>query len=69
MKVKRKLTLLKKRSVLLRISSVNVTKSNVTFTEEIVNGKRHFLCSVLTRFDLKVKLTASYELRNFQFAS
>ena len=28
----------------LRISSVNVTKS-VTFNEEILNGKLHFLCS------------------------
>ena len=35
----------------LRISSVNVTKSTVpcclaTFTEEILNGELHFLCSV-----------------------
>ena len=31
----------------IRISSVNVTKSNlVTFTEEILNGKLHFLRSV-----------------------
>ena len=35
----------------LRNSSVNVTKSAVTedlvtFTEEILNGKLHFLCSV-----------------------
>ena len=29
----------------LRISSVNVTKSLVTFNEEILNGKLHFLCS------------------------
>ena len=37
----------------LRISSVNVTKSAVpadlvTFTEEILNGKLHFLCSEKT---------------------
>ena len=36
----------------LRISSVNVTKSAghadlVTFTEEILNGKLNFLCSLL----------------------
>ena len=42
----------KKSSFPLRISSVNVTKSAVssyqmvTFTEEILNGKLHFLCSV-----------------------
>ena len=40
----------KKWSVPLMISSVNVTKSAVsadlvTFTEEILNGKLHFLCS------------------------
>ena len=30
-----------------KISSVNVTKSDlVTFTEEILNGKLHFLCGV-----------------------
>ena len=45
------LTLHKKWSFLLRISLVNVTKSQetahlVTFTEEILNGKLHFLCSV-----------------------
>ena len=31
----------------LRISSVNVTKSLVTFNEEILNGKLHFLCSAV----------------------
>ena len=31
----------------LRISSVSVTKSLVTFNEEILNGKLHFLCSAL----------------------
>ena len=41
----------KKWSFPLRISSVNMTKSTgncglVTFTEEILNGKLHFLCSV-----------------------
>ena len=40
----------KKRSFPLRISSVNVIKSAepadlVTFTEEILNEKLHFLCS------------------------
>ena len=40
----------KKRSFPLRISSVNVTKSAVScgfghITEEILNGKLHFLCS------------------------
>ena len=46
------LTLNKKWSFPLRISSVNVTKSAgngqdlVTFTEEIRNGKLYFLCSV-----------------------
>ena len=39
----------------LRISSVNVTKSAVnwgmaTFTEEIFNGKLHFLCAASCRF-------------------
>ena len=35
----------------LRFSSVNVTKSavSVTFTEEILNGKLHFLSSVVSR--------------------
>ena len=42
-------------SFLLRISSVNVTKSAgncdlVTFTEDILNGKLHFLCSVFYNF-------------------
>ena len=42
-------------SFLLRISSLNVTKPQfladlVTFTEEMLNGKLHFLCSeVLTK--------------------
>ena len=41
---------LHKNDVPLRISSINVTKSVgnvgfVTFTEEILNGKFHFLCS------------------------
>ena len=41
------MTLHKKSSVPLRMFSVNVTKSAVsTFTEEILNGKLHFLCSV-----------------------
>ena len=30
----------------LRISPVNVTKSVVTFTKEILNGTLNFLCSV-----------------------
>ena len=34
---------------LVKISSVNVTNS-VTFTEETLNGKLHFLCSVRTNF-------------------
>ena len=43
-------TLHKKWSSPLRISSVNVAKQQgtvdlVTFTEEILNGKLHFLCS------------------------
>ena len=43
-----KLTLHKKWSFPWRISSVNVIKSAgnlVTFTDEILNGKLHFLCS------------------------
>ena len=44
----RMVALHKKWSFPLRISSVNVTKSAttdlVTFTEEILNGKLHFLC-------------------------
>ena len=56
--------LYKKRSFPLRISSVNVTKSTVTFTEEIFNGKLLFLCSVrkkvfnrrLVRLKIKFKL-------------
>ena len=42
------LPLHKKLSFPFRISSVNVTKSAVSFgsTEEILNGKFHFLCSV-----------------------
>ena len=42
----RLLTLYKKLSFLLRISSVNVTKSAVYFTEVILKEKLHFLCSV-----------------------
>ena len=37
------------KNVPLRASSVNVTAEkadSVTFTEEILNGKLHFLCSV-----------------------
>ena len=42
-----------KSSFPLRISSVNVTEPQetadlITFTEEILNGKLHFLCSVGT---------------------
>ena len=37
--------LYKKWSVPLRISSVNVSADLVIFTEEILNGKLHFLCS------------------------
>ena len=46
------ITLHKKWSFPLRISSVNVTKTTgncgfgITFTEEILNGKLQFLCSV-----------------------
>ena len=45
------ISLLRKWSFPLRISSVNVTKSLeiadlVTFTEEILVGKLHFLCSI-----------------------
>ena len=39
-------TLHKKWSFPLSISSVNVTKSAGTFTKEILHGKFHFLCSV-----------------------
>ena len=39
----------------LRISPVNVTKSAVIFTEEILNGKLHSLCSVLSGW-LNLKL-------------
>ena len=42
------LILHKKRISLLRISSVNVTKSK--FTEEILSGKLHSLCSVTSYF-------------------
>ena len=40
----------------LRISSVNVTKSAVpadlvTFIEEILNGKLHFLCSLIAKHE------------------
>ena len=48
-------TLHKKGSFPLRISSVNVTK----FTEEILNGKLHFLCSAHSKWNdilpLKIK--------------
>ena len=30
-----------------KISSVNVTADLVTFTEETLNGKHHFLCSAI----------------------
>ena len=53
------LTMHKKWSFLLRISSVNVAKSVettdlVTFIEEILNGKLHFLCSVNADKDSKI---------------
>ena len=41
----KQLTLHKKWILSLRISSVNVTKSAVTFTEKILDGKLHFLSS------------------------
>ena len=52
----------------LRISSVNVTKSAettdlVTFAEEILNGKLHFLCSEIRVF---VTPVASSSLRHFK---
>ena len=40
------ISLYKKRGFQLRISSVNMTKSEETFTVEFLNGKFHFLCSV-----------------------
>ena len=48
-------TALKKWSFQLKISSVNVTEPQfpadlVTFTEETLNGKLHFLCSGVTSF-------------------
>ena len=51
------LSLHKKWSFPLRISSVNVTKLEfpadlVIFTEEIVNGKLHFLCSAFLNFSV-----------------
>ena len=44
----------KRRSLHLRISSVNVTKSAVsgTFTEEILKEKLHFLCSGICFLDI-----------------
>ena len=44
---KKDLTLHEKWSFPLRISLVNVTADLVIFTEEILNGKLHFLCSVI----------------------
>ena len=43
-----KTSTLRSQVLALRISSANVTKSvgNWGFTEEILNGKAHFLCSV-----------------------
>ena len=50
------LTLHKKWSFRLRISSVNMTTNpaeSVTFTEEIFNGKLHLLCSVISFYTLE----------------
>ena len=52
------LTLHKKPSFPLRISSVNMTNSQfpadlVTFIEEILNGKLHFLCNVMGHLAIK----------------
>ena len=46
----------------LRISSVNVTKSAVTFTEEIFNGKLHILCSdvLISWYTVMVSQTSEY---------
>ena len=43
-----KLTLHKKISFYLRISSIKLTADLVTFIEEILNGKLHFLSSVMS---------------------
>ena len=40
-------TLHKKLCFSLKISSVNVTADLVTFTEETLNRKHHFLCSAI----------------------
>ena len=51
------------------IFSVNVTKSAVSFTQEILNGKPHFLCSVsvqvASRVIYRFKL-GSKEIGKFQ---
>ena len=52
----------KSESFPLRVSSVNVTKSAfsldlATFTEEILNGKLHFLCSAWkSNMEIKINL-------------
>ena len=63
----KQVTLHKKSSFPLRISSINVTKSQfpadlVTFTEEILNGKLHFLCIVNKRVFVFITL------ENFEIA-
>ena len=54
-----KISLCKIRSILLRMSLVNVRKSVFscgffTFTKEILNGKLHFLCSACSIYDQEV---------------
>ena len=54
----------KKRSSPLRISSVNVT---VTFSEEIPNGKLHFLSSVCSVFSISSSPTSFYFIQMKKF--
>ena len=66
------LTLHKKWSFQLRISSVNVTESGgicdlVTFTEEILNGKLYFLAVLKNRGRVIVKFKCRKQIKNVLF--
>ena len=60
-----KTSTLRSQVLALRISSANVTKSvgNWGFTEEILNGKAHFLCSVSS-----ILMKCVFQLRRYKIA-
>ena len=50
---------------LFSIKKNSETADMVTFTEEILNGKLHFLCSVRAELNCNVNLASLWDVRGF----